>query len=162
MRQDVLMILRRIARPLLAAPFVYDGARAILWPADGVKKWRAKLPEDQVTDEQVHLIARAHGVANVGLGLLLGLGVLPRVSAVGLALLAIDEAWVGNPFDGDAKGLRGERTEKFVESLGRAGAALIAGADLAGKPGAKWRIQAARRERADLKKGKEVKHIALV
>jgi len=156
------MILRRIARPLLAAPFVYDGVRAVLWPADNITKWRQKLPEDQVTDDQVHLIARAHGIANVGLGTLLALGVLPRVSAVGLAFLAIDEAWIGNPFDGDAKGLRGERTEKFIESLGRAGAALIAGADLEGKPGARWRIQAARHERADLKKGKNIEHIALV
>jgi uncharacterized membrane protein YphA (DoxX/SURF4 family) len=156
------MILRRIARPLLAAPFVYDGVKAVLWPADNITKWRQKLPEDQVTDDQVHLIARAHGIANVGLGTLLALGVLPRVSAVGLAFLAIDEAWIGNPFDGDAKGLRGERAEKFIESLGRAGAALIAGADLEGKPGARWRIQAARHERADLKKGKNIEHIALV
>ena len=130
------MILRRIARPLLAAPFIYDGVRSVLWPADGVAKWRQKLPEDQVTDEQVHLIARAHGIANAALGLTLAAGVLPRVSAIGLAFLAIDEAWIGNPFDGDAKGLRGERAERFIESLGRAGAALIAGVDLEGKPGA--------------------------
>jgi len=156
------MILRRIARPLLAAPFVYDGARALLWPADDIAKWRQKLPEDQVTDEQVHLIARAHGAANVGLGLMVALGVLPRTAAVGLALLAIDEAWVGNPFDADAKGLRGERAEKFIQSLGRAGAALIAGADLEGKPGARWRIEAARHERRDLKRGKDVEKIALI
>lgn len=156
------MILRRIARPLLAAPYVYEGAKAVLWPGDAVTKWRQKLPEDQVTDDQVHLIARAHGLANVGLGLTLALGVLPRASAIGLAALAINEAWVGNPFDADAKGLRGERTEKFIESLGRAGAALIAGADLEGRPGARWRIQAARHEHADLKQGKDLKHIALV
>lgn len=156
------MILRRIARPLLAAPFVYDGVRTVLWPAESQAKWRSKLPEDQVTDAQVVQIARAHGVANAGLGVLLAIGILPRVSAVGLALLAVDEAWVGNPFDGDAKGLRIERTDKFIQSLGRAGAAFIAGADLEGKPGARWRIEAARHERADVKKGKDVKKYALV
>jgi len=162
MRKDVPMILRRIARPLLAAPFVYDGLRATIWPAETVPQWRAKLPDEHVTDLQVATIARAHGAATAGLGVLLALGILPRVSAIGLAALAIDEAWIGNPFDAAAKGERTDRVERFVQSLGRAGAALIAGADLEGRPGARWRIQAARLERAHVKKGKKIEHVALV
>jgi hypothetical protein len=148
------MLLRRILRPLLAAPFFYDGIRTAIWPSHKVPKWHRQLarleqlsPEVNLTETQVTGLVRAYGAANALLALTLSLGVFPRASALGLAALAIDETIVDNPFEHSDDEDRGDRVERFVGRLGRVGAALLAGIDFEGKPGAKWRIEHARRTR---------------
>jgi hypothetical protein len=46
---------------------------------------------------------------------------------------------------------RGPRADRFLRNLAAVGAALIAGADLEGRPGLSWRVQQARAARAEAK-----------
>lgn len=140
------MLLRRLARPLLAAPFVNDGLSAALHPADhtaaareGADRVTKALGVDELDDTQVSLLVRAHGAATVAAALLLAVGRAPRTAALALAALTAPLAVVNQPFTsrGDEKR---ERTSKFVRNLGSVGAAVIAGIDLEGRPGVSYRI----------------------
>jgi uncharacterized membrane protein YphA (DoxX/SURF4 family) len=140
------MLLRRLARPLLAVPFVYDGLSAALRPAEhtdaareGADTVTRALGVDPLDDTQVSLLVRAHGAATVVAGVLLAVGRAPRSAALTLAALTAPLAVVNQPFT--SKGdLRKERTAKFVRNLGAVGAAVIAGIDLEGRPGVSYRI----------------------
>jgi uncharacterized membrane protein YphA (DoxX/SURF4 family) len=140
------MLLRRLARPLLAVPFVYDGLSAALRPTEhtdaarqGADTVTRTLGLDPLDDTQVSLLVRAHGAATVVAGLLLAVGRAPRTAALTLAALTAPLAVVNQPFT--AKGdERKERTAKFVRNLGSVGAAVIAGIDLEGRPGVTYRI----------------------
>jgi hypothetical protein len=142
------MMLRHVARPLLAAPIFYDGIRTAIWPTHELAQWRRKLPTSvELSEEQLVNVIRAHGALNAGLALSLAFGVCPRVSALALAALAIEEAVLHHPLPDD-----GHRAERVVHHMGRIGAARIAGADYEGRPGAKWRIESARRAHAKAKR----------
>ncbi|MFV2144903.1 DoxX family protein [Isoptericola sp. G70] len=140
------MLLRRLARPLLAAPFVYDGLSAALHPAEhtpaareGADRVTQSLGVDRLDDTQVSLLVRAHGAVTVAAGLLLAVGRAPRTAALTLAALSAPLAVVNEPFTSKGE-LRKEKTAKFVRNLGAVGAAVIAGIDLEGRPGVGYRI----------------------
>lgn len=144
------MLLRRLARPLLASSFVYDGVQAALHPAEHATAAREgsalvteRLGRATLSDAQVTLLVRVHGVATALAGLALALGKAPRTAALALAALTAPLAVVNQPFT--SKGVeRSEKTTKFVHNLGAIGAALIAGVDLEGRPGLSWRVHHAR------------------
>ncbi|QAY63303.1 DoxX family membrane protein [Xylanimonas allomyrinae] len=148
------MLLRRVARPLLAAPFVYDGVQAALHPDEHVEAARGladqatdRLGVARLTDAHLTLAVRAHGGLTAVLGVALGAGFLPRLASLKLAALALPLAVVHQPFT--AKGPeRAEKTAKFVRALGAVGGALLAGLDTEGKPGLSWRVSNARRLKA--------------
>ncbi|MCA5894621.1 DoxX family membrane protein [Isoptericola sp. NEAU-Y5] len=154
------MLLRRIARPLLAAPFVYDGIQAALHPAEHVDTAREAsmlvtrtVGTPSLSDRQLGLLVRAHGAATAVAGLLLALGRTPRTAALALAALTAPLAVAHQPFT--SKGAeRNERTAAFVKDLGKVGAAVIAGIDLEGRPGVTYRVQQARDHAADLAEAK--------
>ena len=86
------MLLRRIARPLLAAPFVYDGVQAALHPDDHVEAASEgaalvtdALGAEPLSERRVALLVRAHGAATAAAGLLLAVGRTPRTAALALA-----------------------------------------------------------------------------
>ncbi|WP_425956374.1 DoxX family membrane protein [Xylanimonas sp. McL0601] len=148
------MLLRRIARPLLAAPFVYDGVQAALHPAEHVAAARGladkvtdRLGVKRLTDANLSLAVRVHGGYTAVLGVALGAGFLPRLASLELASITAPLAVVHQPFT--AKGPdRAERMQKFVRTIGYVGAALLAGFDTEGRPGISWRVRNARRQRA--------------
>ncbi len=144
------MLLRRIARPLLAAPFVYDGVQAALHPAEHVEAARdgaalvtETLGAEPLSDTQVSLLVRVHGAATAFAGLLLAVGRTPRTAALTLAALTAPLAVAHQPFT--SKGAeRSLRTAAFVKDLGKVGAAVVAGIDLEGRPGLSYRVRLAR------------------
>lgn len=149
------MILRRIARPMLAGWFVYDGVHAVTRPADhldAARETTARLdrmitPDATFSDKQLTLLVRAHGAAVAVAGTTLALGVAPRSSALTLAALNVPLAVANEPFTAGGRP-RAERTPRFVRVVGAIGAALIAGADYEGRPGVQWRIAQARKDLA--------------
>lgn len=148
------MLLRHIARPLLASWFVASGVQAARKPADHVQAARrgsgfvtTALDAEPLSEKQVTTLVRAHGIAVATAGGLLALGKAPRTSAVALALLTVPLAVVNQPFTA-SNGDREARAQRFVGNLGAIGAALIAGADTEGRPGLSWRVQQARAARA--------------
>ncbi|MFE6971806.1 DoxX family protein [Isoptericola sp. NPDC057653] len=154
------MLLRRIARPLLAAPFVYDGIQAALHPAEHVDAARdgAALVTDAVgaeplSDRRLGLLVRAHGAVTAAAGLLLAVGRTPRTAALALAALTAPLAVAHQPFT--SKGAeRSLRTAAFVKDLGKVGAAVIAGIDLEGRPGVSYRVHQAREHAARVAEAK--------
>lgn len=147
------MVLRHIARPLLASWFVASGVQAARRPAEHVQAARQgsglvtkALGGEPLSEKQVTTLVRAHGVAVATAGTLLALGKAPRTSALALALLTVPLAVVNQPFG--ATGDREVRAQRFVGNLGAIGAALIAGVDTEGRPGISWRVQQARAVRA--------------
>lgn len=144
------MLLRRIARPLLAAPFVYDGVQAALHPDDHVEAASEgaalvtdALGAEPLSERRVALLVRAHGAATAAAGLLLAVGRTPRTAALALAALTAPLAVAHQPFTAP-RDQRGARTDAFVADLGKIGAAVIAGVDLEGRPGLSYRVRAAR------------------
>ncbi|MBE1877365.1 DoxX family membrane protein [Myceligenerans pegani] len=148
------MVLRHIARPLLASWFVASGVQAARKPAEHVQAAKRgsglvtkALGAEPLSEKQVTTVIRAHGIALAAAGGLLALGKAPRTAAVTLALLTVPLAVVNQPF-GSSDGDREARAQRFVGNLGAIGAALIAGADTEGRPSIGWRVQQARAARA--------------
>ena len=141
-------IIRRIARPLLAAPLIQNGLDAARHPTprlenaapilDRVQK-PLRLPDDRV------LVIRAAGGITAGAGVLLALGRLPRLSALAIAITspvvsADDPFWT----EKDPEVRRAKRT-LFLKNLGLLGGTLLASVDTSGSPGLAWRSRRAAR-----------------
>ncbi len=149
------MLLRHVARPMLASWFVYDGVQTALKPAEHVRAAREGVElverstgtDASLSESQVTTLVRAHGVATAVAGLCLAFSKAPRTAALALAALSAPLAVVNQPFTTRGPE-RDERTRKFVANLGAVGAALIAGADYEGRPGVSWRLAKARHELA--------------
>ncbi|PFG32584.1 DoxX family membrane protein [Sanguibacter antarcticus] len=149
------MLLRPIARPLLATWFIHDGLDAALHPGRHLES--ARGPADQVsalvggaphlTDSQVKTAVRVHGGLTVVAGAALAVGRAPRSAALFLALLTVPLAIADQPFTSGTVA-RSVRTEQFVRRLGAVGAALLAGVDYEGRPGITWRVEHSKAARA--------------
>jgi len=161
------MLLRHLARPMLASWFVYDGVQAALKPAEHVRAARSGVAlvergagtEVPLSDAQVSALVRAHGAATAVAGLFLAVGKAPRTAALTLAALTVPLAVVNQPFTA-GEATRAERTRKFVTNVGAIGAALIAGADYEGRPGVQWRLEKARHDLALARQAKQEAVIA--
>jgi putative oxidoreductase len=138
-------IVRRIARPLLAASFIYVGVDALRNPAPVaddleplVKKAREALGID--SDPDPRTVVRLNGALLVAAGALLATGKLPRLAGLVLALGLAPTTATQAAFwrEGDPV-LRRERRAQFLKNLSLAGGALLAAVDTAGKPGLPWR-----------------------
>lgn len=151
------MLLRRIARPLLASWFVAEGVDALVRPDPHVRAARASLDlADRATRGQVpaaddrvlRAAVRAHGAVTAAAGACLALGRAPRTAALVLALstapLAVSAA-VAEPATGSTT--RGERRRQVLRPVALTGAALLAAADTEGRPGLGWRVEQARAAR---------------
>lgn len=154
------MLLRKIARPLLATWFVHDGLDAVRHPA--AHTVIARGPVDQVTERlgraplsesQLKTAVRAHGALTVAAALSMATGRAPRRSALFLAVLTLPVAVADQPFTPGPVS-RSVRTERFVRRLGALGASLLAGVDTEGKPGVSWRIDHAREKHEAVKAAK--------
>ena len=156
------MLLRHVARPMLASWFVYDGLQAALRPAEHVRAARSGVElveksagiEAPLSEKQVATLVRAHGAATALAGLFLAVGKAPRTAALTLAALTVPLAVVNQPFTSGGAA-RTERTRKFVANVGAIGAAPIAGADYEGRPGVQWRLERARHDLALARQAKQ-------
>lgn len=158
------MLVRRIARPMLAAWFVSEGAEALRRPAEHARRARAAwqrvaaspriaarmdVPEPP-SERRTAMLVRVHGLLMVLTALHLAFGRHPRTAALGLAALTVPLAVANQPFGGGgAEGpARAGRRKEFWRNLSMIGGALIAGVDLEGRPGVTWRVETALAHRA--------------
>uniref|UniRef100_UPI0024568211 DoxX family protein n=1 Tax=Nocardia abscessus TaxID=120957 RepID=UPI0024568211 len=143
------MLLRRLARPLLATAFVVDGVDTLRRPDERVKAANAllergqrqlpeeiatKLPSNPTTVVQVNALAQVSG------GVLLALGKAPRLAALVLAATVVPAAVTEQDFwnEQDPARKSAKRTA-FLKDLGLLGGLMIAAADTEGKPSLGWR-----------------------
>ncbi|GAB2937113.1 DoxX family protein [Rhodococcus aerolatus] len=150
------MLIRRIARPMLAAVFVAGGVDTLRNPAPRVEaakplvaKGVEALPDD-VTDSvptDADTLVKVNAAVQVGGGLLLASGKLPRLSSLALAGTLVPTTLAGHAFweETDPAAKAAQRTQ-FLKNVSLLGGLIIAAVDTEGKPSLGWRgRQAAKR-----------------
>lgn len=140
-------VVRRLARPLLAATFVASGVdqlRNARQTADQLQPVLQRagsiVPQASVVTDNEMLVARMVGAVQVGAGVMLAAGKFPRISALVLAKMAAINAIVEyrNADQATPEGRRLRRSQ-LLKNLGLVGAGLLAAVDTAGRPGLAWR-----------------------
>ncbi len=142
--------IRSLARPLLAATYVVDGASGLKSPAERVAAARAAGLSDPEKLVQVSAATQLLG------GLALATGRLPRLSALSLAAVMVPSTYVRHPF-WSAGGDKGEQRTLFLKNLSMVGGLLLAAADTGGReslPHAAVRVS----RRAKKKAAKRAQH----
>ncbi len=147
-------LVRRIARPLLAAQFVHGGVDQLRRPSTkasnggplipalaGTAIGPVSLPEDPAA------LVRLNGGIMAGAGTLLGLGRFPRLSALVLAASVVPTTLSGHQFwkEEDPEAKSRELTQ-VLKDVGLLGGLLITAVDTNGKPGLGWRARRAARD----------------
>ncbi|MGP5623789.1 hypothetical protein [Brachybacterium alimentarium] len=135
-------LVRRIARPLLAAPFIAEGVRTALRPEreidvypqafDAVDSTLSKSSAPGFLDART--IVRATGVIAAGAGLMYATNRRPRAAAAAL-LLTTSVGWAGRKKVWE---LRGEERAREIQAIltdaGLLGGVLLAVVDHDGRP----------------------------
>ncbi|MRH90713.1 DoxX family membrane protein [Nocardia sp. SYP-A9097] len=149
------MLMRRVARPLLAATFIVDGVDTFLHPEPRVKaadalvqQGRRKLPDGvaEKLNAAPETLVRITAGAQAAGGVLLALGKAPRLAALVLAATVLPAAVTEQDFwaepDPDR---RAAKRIAFLKDIGLLGGLLIAAGDTEGKPSLRWRGRRAAR-----------------
>lgn len=136
-------LVRRLARPLLAATFIQTGVSTLRNPGPQVDRVRPLV--DQMSGPlhlpaDPELLLRVDGALLAGAGGLLALGRMPRLAALALVVGAAPTTYPEVAFwqEKDPELRRARRTE-LLTRLGLIGGALLATVDTAGRPGLVWR-----------------------
>lgn len=120
--------IRSLARPLLAATYIVDGASGLKSPGPRVDAVRAAGLSEPEKLVQVSSATQLLG------GLALATGRLPRLSALSLAAATVPSTYVRHPFwsAGDEQS-RAEQKTLFLKNLSMLGGLLLAAADTGGR-----------------------------
>ncbi|HYY00172.1 MAG TPA: DoxX family protein [Mycobacterium sp.] len=142
------MLIRRIARPLLSAAFIGQGVEALRNPAIALEATEPtvaalrNLPEpygDKVPSNP-ETAARINAAVQIGGGLLLATGKMPRVASAALAFTVIPGSLGGHLFWTESDPERkAQKRRDLLTDLSLLGGLIIAAADTAGKPSLSWR-----------------------
>jgi uncharacterized membrane protein YphA (DoxX/SURF4 family) len=145
------MLVRRIARPMLAATFVYGGASTLRNPqsrvpgATPIVEQITGIADKQLPVEVSHDVeqwVKVNAGVQVGAGTLLALGKFPRFSALALATSLVPTTFAGHRFweHEDPKERFGQ-TSHFLKNTAMLGGLLLAAVDTEGKPSVGWRAR---------------------
>jgi uncharacterized membrane protein YphA (DoxX/SURF4 family) len=153
------MLVRRIARPLLASSFIYGGIDTLRNPQSRVPGARPVV--EKVTEQadkqlpvqvprDVEQWVKIDAGVKVGAGALFALGKVPRLSALLLAGSIVPTTLAGHRFweHEDPKERFGQLSH-FLKNLGLLGGLLLAAVDTEGKPSVGYRARRAARKAAD-------------
>lgn len=122
------MLVRRIARPLLAATFVSEGINGFRDPAPRVAQAQRAGLSDAAS------LVRAHAAVTTLGGLALATGRFPRLSAAVLAAALAPASAVRHPFwSENDKDVRRNQQLHFTKDLGLLGGLILAAVDLEGR-----------------------------
>lgn len=150
-------IIRLVARPLLAAPFIVDGWSAVRHPDSHVERIQPVRPllhqvGVDLSDQQLRLATRVSGLVTVAAGTSLALGIGQRGAATVLAATSLPLALANNPV-WTARSREDARTtaDGLRRSLAVVAGLFFAAADRRGKPSASWRLRNRREHRAQIK-----------
>ena len=148
------MLIRRVARPLLSAVFIGQGIDALRSPQRAAETARPtveglrKLPEPVATmvPQDPVTLARINAGVQIGGGLLLASGKIPRVASVALACTVVPGSLGGHLFWTESDPERkAQQRRDFLTDLSLIGGLLIASVDTEGKPSLGWRGRRAAR-----------------
>lgn len=159
-------IIRLIARPLLATPFIANGIDAVKSPSEHREAADNLAPIFSAAgiefDERTSMLAaRAIGGLQLVAGGLLAFGKAPRVSAATLALTELPSVLANSPLPRKSGKDRRRARRDLVTGAGLIGGALLASFDRAGKPSLSYRVSSWVDHKQDIREAKhEVKEQA--
>ena len=138
-------VTRRIARPLLAAPFVSGGVETLRNPDPRVEKAQAVAPqiaERLPLPDQTDQLVKINAAVQVAAGVLLSVGRLPRLAAAALAASLVPTPLAGHRFweEEDAT-RRAQQQIHFLKNVGLLGGLILAAVDTEGAPSLGWRAR---------------------
>jgi len=151
-----MVLLRGLARPLMASIFVLQGWESVRDPGRVapaaepiVRPIAERVPA--VPDDPQQAV-RLNGAVQVVAGTMLALGRFPRLSAFALAMSLVPTTLAGHRFwELDDKQERAHQRIHFLKNASMLGGLLLASADTAGDPSLAWRGRhAARSARRDV------------
>ncbi|TQN37883.1 DoxX-like protein [Blastococcus colisei] len=153
------MLVRRIARPLLAAPFVFGGVSTLRKPEDRVagatpvvekiaetadKQLPVQVPRD------VQQWVQADAAVKVVAGSLFALGKLPRLTALVLSVSIVPTTLAGHRFwEHDDPTEQFGQISNFLKNTGLLGGLLLAAVDTEGRPSVGYRARRAAEKAAN-------------
>src|SRR6478672_5989326 len=148
------MLIRRIARPLLSVAFIGQGVDALRNPKpaadaarpalDGMRQLPDPIGPNVPTNAET--FARANAAVQIGGGLLLATGKLPRLASAALAFTVIPGSVGGHMFWNESDPHRkADERRAFMTDLSLLGGLIIAAVDTEGKPSLGWRGRRAAR-----------------
>jgi uncharacterized membrane protein YphA (DoxX/SURF4 family) len=152
------MLIRRIARPMLAATFISRGVEALRSPKPAADAARptlerlSKLPDPVGANvpTNAETVARVTAGVQIGAGLLLAAGRLPRLSSAALALSVVPGSLGSHAFWNEAEpGRKTTERRALLTDVGLIGGLIIASVDTEGKPSLGWRGRRAARKLSD-------------
>src|SRR5277367_1570242 len=152
------MLIRRIARPLLSVAFIGQGVDSLRNPSSAAEAAAPAVGGLQALPDPVgssipsdpRTFAQINAAVQIGGGLLLATGKLPRLASAALAFtvlpanLGAHMFW--NEIDPEAKA---RKRQQFLTDLSLLGGLMIASADTAGKPSLGWRRRRAAERLSD-------------
>src|SRR5258705_5964876 len=142
------MLIRRIARPMLSAAFISRGIDALRSPKSAADAARptleglSKLPDPVGTNvpSNAETVARVNAAVQIGGGLLLATGKLPRVASAALALTVVPGSLGAHAFWSESDPQRkADERRAFLTDVSLIGGLIIAAVDTEGKPSLRWR-----------------------
>ena len=142
-------VVRRIARPMLAAIFVTSGLDALLHPKEPARAAAPlvkKLSESPLNlPDDPEMLVRANGATMVAAGAMLGTGTAPRLAAMALAAALVPTTYASHAFwTVKDPADRSQQRVDFLKNVSLLGGVLLATVDTAGKPGLAYRTHNAR------------------
>src|ERR1700687_2333294 len=142
------MLIRRIARPMLSAAFISRGIDALRSPEPAADAARpaleglSKLPDPVGTKvpSNAETVARVNAAVQIGGGVLLATGKLPRVACAARAVTVIPGSLGGHTFWSQTDPQRkADERRAFLTDVSLIGGLIIAAVDTEGKPSLGWR-----------------------
>lgn len=142
------MLLRRVARPLLSAAFIGQGIEALRSPKPAADAARPTLEGLQKLPEPVgsnipgdaETFAKITAAVQIGGGILLASGKVPRLASAALAATVIPANLGSHMFWSETDPERkAQKRREFLTDMSLLGGLIIASADTAGKPSLGWR-----------------------
>lgn len=142
------MLIRRIARPLLSAVFIGQGIDSLLNPKAAAEAAAPAVgglqslpdPVGSSVPSNPQTVAQINAAVQVGGGLLLATGRMPRIASAALAFTVLPGNLGAHMFWSETDPQRkAEKRKDFLTDLSLLGGLMIAAADTAGKPSLGWR-----------------------
>jgi uncharacterized membrane protein YphA (DoxX/SURF4 family) len=140
---------------MLAATFIGRGVEALRSPKPAADAARptleglSKLPDPVGANipKNAETVARVNGAVQIGAGLLLATGRLPRFASATLALSVVPGSLGGHAFWNQTDpGRKADERRAFVADISLIGGLIIAAVDTEGKPSLGWRGRRAARK----------------
>lgn len=156
------MLIRRVARPMLATTFIARGVDSLRSPktaADAARPTLDRLsnlpdPVGPNVPTDADAVAKVTAAVQIGAGLLLATGKLPRFASAALAVSVVPGSLGAHAFwnETDPERQASER-RAFLADVSLIGGLIIASVDTEGKPSLGWRGRRAARKVSDAVSG---------